>query len=105
MEELFQTRFHTILGADEPAIFVLGAGAVELAPCGVGGAVSRPLDPDRWAEDRQYARQDGAHALAAFRRRRAEVVALLGGLGPAHNTHVSEFLAAVDNGRWAGWAA
>lgn len=82
VEELFQTRYHTILGAEEPAIFVLGAGAAQLAPWGVGGAVSHPLDPDRWAEDRQYARQDGAQALAAFRRRRAEVVALLSGLGP-----------------------
>ena len=83
VEELFQTRFHTILGADEPAIFVLGAGPAALAPWGVGGAVSHPLDPARWAEDRQYARQDGARALAAFHRRRDEVAALLGALGPA----------------------
>lgn len=83
VEELFQTRYHTVLGADEPAIFVLGADAAQLAPWGVGGSVSHPLDPDRWAEDRQYARQDGAQALAAFRRRREEVVALLSGLRPA----------------------
>ena len=32
-----------------------------------------PLDPDEWAEERQYARSDPREALAAFQRRRAEV--------------------------------
>lgn len=54
VEELFQVRFHTILGADEPKILVLGAGAAELAPWGIGGGVRHPLDPEQWAEDRQY---------------------------------------------------
>ncbi len=82
VEELFQTRFHTILGALEPEIFVLGAGADRLAPWGVRPGVRHPLDPDQWAEDRQYARQDTGLALEALRRRRAGVLALLGPLTP-----------------------
>src|SRR5713226_8405480 len=42
VEELFQTRFHTILALDEPAILVLGAEPQQLAPWRfVGG---HPLD-------------------------------------------------------------
>ncbi len=81
-EELFQTRFHGILGGEEPTIFVLGAPADTLKGWGIGGAVSHPLDPDRWAEDRQYARNDPGAALAAFGRRRGEVLTLLEGLAP-----------------------
>jgi hypothetical protein len=40
------------------------------------------LDPDRWAEDRQYARCDLADAVAAFRARREETLAFLGSLAP-----------------------
>jgi len=82
VEELFQTRFHVILGGEAPTIFVFGAPADVLKDMGIGGAVSHPLDPDRWAEDRQYARSDPAEALAAFGRRRGEVVTLLEGLAP-----------------------
>jgi hypothetical protein len=83
VEELFQTRFHTILGLDEPTIFVFGAPPATQAAWGIGGRVTHPLDPDRWAEDRQYRRSDPADALAALRRRREEVVALLESLSPA----------------------
>ena len=38
--------------------------------------------PDRWAEERQYLRNDVGEALAAFRRRRAETLAFLRGLTP-----------------------
>lgn len=82
VEELFQLRFHTMLAIDDPKILVLGAGASDLASWGIGGAVSHPLDPDRWAEERQYRRSDAVEALAAFRRRREEVLAMLGGLSP-----------------------
>lgn len=82
VEELFQVRFHTILGATEPEIFVLGAAADRLAPWGVGPGVRHPLDPEQWAEDRQYGRQDTGLALAALRRRRADVLALLSPLPP-----------------------
>jgi hypothetical protein len=40
-------------------------------------------DPDRWAEERQYLRNDAALALAAFRRRREESLQYLRGLAPA----------------------
>lgn len=41
-----------------------------------------PLDPDRWAQERQYLRNDADEALTAFRRRRGEVLALLRRLAP-----------------------
>jgi hypothetical protein len=39
-------------------------------------------NPDRWAQERQYLTNDGALALAAFTRRRAETLAFLETLGP-----------------------
>ena len=39
--------------------------------------------PDRWADERQYRRNDVGEALAAFRRRRTETLAFLRGLTPA----------------------
>ena len=83
VEELFQIRFHTIVALDEPHILVLGASANDLAAWRIGGSVGHPLDPTRWAEERQYARNDTHEALAAFKRRRAEVLALLRSLSPA----------------------
>jgi hypothetical protein len=83
VEELFQLRFHTIVALDDPVILVFGADAAQLAPWQIGGAIRHPLDPDRWAEDRQYRRHDVAAALSAFRRRRDEVLTLLGGLTDA----------------------
>jgi hypothetical protein len=67
---------------DEPKILALGAAARDLAVWGIGGAIGHPLDPDRWAEERQYLRNDATEALAAFRRRREEVLSLLEGLSP-----------------------
>jgi uncharacterized damage-inducible protein DinB len=61
-EELFMMRFDTIMSADNPK---LGA-----------------LDPDRWAEERQYLRNDAGEAAAAFRTRRDESLAFLRGLAP-----------------------
>jgi len=63
-EELFMLRFHMIVGLDEP----------KLIP---------PVDPDRWAEERQYLRNATAEALGAFRKRRVESLAFLRGLTPA----------------------
>ena len=62
-EELFLAFFQAMLDLDDPAYS--------------GG------DPDRWAEDRQYLRNDTGEALAAFRRRRAESLAFLRHLRPA----------------------
>ena len=71
VEELVLGRFQTILAVDDPQILTLGA---------TPEALGHPLDPDRWAEERQYARQDAGEALAAFGRRRREVIVLLDGL-------------------------
>jgi hypothetical protein len=56
-EELFMIRFETIMAADEPKVAI--------------------IDPDRWAQDRQYLRNDAAEAAAAFRKRREESLAFL----------------------------
>lgn len=77
VEELFQIRFHTVVALDEPRILVFGASANDLAPWRIGGSIGHPLDPERWAAERQYLRNDTREALAAFRRRRVEVLALL----------------------------
>jgi hypothetical protein len=82
VDELFQLRFHTILALDDPRILVFSATAQDLAPWHIGGVVGHPLDPDRWAEDRQYLRTNGAVAVATLRRRRGELVTLLRGLQP-----------------------
>jgi len=83
VEELFQIRFHTVVALDEPRILVFGASANDLAPWRIGGSIGHPLDPERWAEERQYLRNDTREALAALRRRRAEVLTLLRSLSPA----------------------
>jgi DinB superfamily len=82
VEELFLVRFQTILAADDPQILTLGASPEALAAWGIGGEIGHPLDPDRWADDRQYERQDAIRALQAFGRRRGEVVTLLDALSP-----------------------
>jgi uncharacterized damage-inducible protein DinB len=61
-EETFLLRFQTILASDNPRL-------------------SGP-EPDRWAEDRQYLRNDAAEALAAFRKRRGETLAFLSQRAP-----------------------
>ena len=61
-EESFMARFQTIMAMDEPKF--LG------------------VEPDRWAVDRQYLRNDAAEALDAFRLRRQETLAFLRGLRP-----------------------
>ena len=83
VEELFLVRFQTILAADDPKILAFAASPDDLAAWGIGGDVGHPLDPDRWAEERQYLRNDAGLALAAFRRRRRETLALLRGLSSA----------------------
>ena len=61
-EESFLLRFQTIAAMDEPKFLT--------------------VDPDRWAEEGQYLRNDAVEALHAFRRRREESLAYLRGLGP-----------------------
>jgi len=55
-EELFAGRFEVIAANDEPRLPSFGP-------------------PDRWAEERQYLRNDAGEALVAFRRRRQENLA------------------------------
>jgi len=61
-EESFMARFQTIMAMDEPTFL--------------------PVEPDRWAADRQYLRNDGAEALETFRTRRDESLKFLLGLPP-----------------------
>jgi DinB family protein len=63
-EELFMNRFELILSTDGPKLAL------------------DPSTPDRWAEDRQYLRNDAGQALEAFRRRREESLIFLGKLTP-----------------------
>jgi hypothetical protein len=64
IEEMFMTRFGLILAMDDPKL------------------AFDPTTPDRWAEERQYLRNDAERALAAFRQRRDESLALLQTLTP-----------------------
>jgi hypothetical protein len=82
VEELSILRFHLMLASEDPKVFVVGAPPPDPERWGIGGDVPFPLDPRRWAEDRQYDRADAGLALAAFRRRRGEALALLGRLSP-----------------------
>ena len=82
IEELFMLRFRTMLALDDPIFLVLGEMPPDQAAWGIVDGDPLPLDPDRWAEERQYLRQDTGLALAAFRRRREETLALLGRLTP-----------------------
>jgi uncharacterized damage-inducible protein DinB len=61
IEEAFMARFQVIMAMNDPQLL--------------------PPEPDRWAAERQYLRNDTAEALAAFRKRRAESLQFLHGLG------------------------
>lgn len=61
-EELFFGRFHTILANDEPKLLA--------------------IDPDAWARNRQYLRNDARDALQSFRAGRERTLALLKTLAP-----------------------
>ncbi len=61
-EELFMSRFEQIAAMDDLKL--------------------TPPSPDRWAEERQYLRNDVGAALAAFSKRREESLAYLGKLAP-----------------------
>jgi uncharacterized damage-inducible protein DinB len=61
-EESFMARFQAIMAMDEPKFL--------------------PVEPDRWALERQYLRNDATEALQAFRARRDECLKFLLGLQP-----------------------
>ncbi len=75
-------RFHQMLGTEDPVFLVLGEMPPDPERWGIGGRVGMPLSPDRWAEERQYLRNDTTSALGAFRGRREESLALLRRLSP-----------------------
>jgi hypothetical protein len=83
VEELVILRFHTMLAMDDPLVLAVGAVPVDAAAWGFDAAVPYPLDADRWRDERQYERNDARIALAAFTRRRGEVLTLLRRLSPA----------------------
>jgi uncharacterized damage-inducible protein DinB len=62
IEESFMMRFLSIMAMEDPKFL--------------------PVEPDRWAVDRQYQRNDVQEALAAFRTRREETLRFLRGLKP-----------------------
>jgi len=62
-ERLDAYRFHTVVALDEPRILVFGASANDLTARRIGGSIGHPLDPGRWAEERQYLRNDTREAL------------------------------------------
>jgi hypothetical protein len=62
VEEAFGGRFQMFLAMDDAKLL--------------------PVDVDRWAVDRQYARCDAGEAIDAFRRRRAENVQTFRALKP-----------------------
>ncbi len=62
VEEFYFIRIETILLNEEPRLIL--------------------LDPDRWAEERQYLLNDATAALAAFRLRREETLRFVSGLAP-----------------------
>src|SRR5205823_12652637 len=64
VEEMFTGRFGMILAMDDPKL------------------AFDPTTPDRWAEERQYLKNDAQQAAGAFRRRRDESLALLKTLTP-----------------------
>ena len=61
-DELFMNRFQAIVTMDEPKLF--------------------PVEADRWAEERQYLRNDVQEALSAFRKRRGDALKFLRELKP-----------------------
>jgi len=62
IEESFMMRFLSIMAMDDPKFL--------------------PVEPDRWAVERQYQRNDVQEALAALRTRREETLRFLRGLKP-----------------------
>jgi hypothetical protein len=76
IEEIGMMRFRMMLAMDDPKVLVVGAQPPNPAEWGlVGGELL--VDPNRWADERQYSRCDPTAALAAFRNRRAESLAFL----------------------------
>lgn len=81
IEELCMVRFRTMLAMDDPKVLAAGAMPKNPGEWGLTGS-DLPIYPDRWAEERQYLKNDAGAALAAFRRRREESLVFLRRLAP-----------------------
>jgi hypothetical protein len=77
IEEQFIVRFHLMLGTKEPTFLTLGDMPPNPEHWGIRDPIGMPLDPARWAEERQYLRCDAGEALSALRRRREETLLFL----------------------------
>ena len=82
IEEQFILRFRTMLAMDDPKFLTLGDMPPNLSEWGLAEGDALPLDPDRWAEERQYLRHDTDASHRAFDKRRAETLAFLRRLTP-----------------------
>jgi len=82
IEELAMLRFRMMLAMDEPKLIVAGEMPHTPEAWGLAPGDGPPVDPARWAEERQYLAGDTAVALTAFRRRREESLALFRRLTP-----------------------
>ena len=82
IEEQFILRFRSMLAMDDPKFLTLGDMPDNPAEWGIAKWDGLPFDPARWAEERQYLRNDTGLALVAFRRRREETLIFLHRLRP-----------------------
>ena len=82
IDEQFILRFRTMLAMDDPKFLAIGDMPPNLSEWGLQEGDGLPLDQERWAEERQYLRNDTDSALRDFRRRREEILAFLRGLAP-----------------------
>jgi len=71
IEEFCMLRFRMMLAMEAPKVLVAGARVPNPAEWGLVGA-ELAVDPERWAEERQYRRSDAGEAVAAFQRRRRD---------------------------------
>jgi len=107
IEELFMLRFHMMLGTDEPTFLVLGELPPDPERWGITGRIGMPLNPDRWAEERQYIRADAGLALQALRLRREETLIFLRRLSPKdwERTSLHVTLGRMTYGDWTALIA
>jgi hypothetical protein len=104
IEELVLMRFQLMLVVEEPRVFVAGVQPSDPKKWGIDDHVPFPANPDRWAEDRQYQRNDAVLALTAFARRRREALTFLQRL---HTEQWQRGCIFPDDRRmtFAGWTA
>jgi hypothetical protein len=82
MEEFSLVRFRMMLRMDDPSVPAAGMPADPVA-WGLIEDGAWLFDPERWAEDRQYARDDPPASAATFARNRARTLASLDALAEA----------------------